>query len=203
MTNLCGGTRLAPVQAAQERVMRFAAISAAVVATGTLLVSPVDAGQRGRGAGNSNAHAAASHTPPPKTTSHGNPHTTTRTTTTVNPIAQKLQGKPLGDRIQKMLPAGMTLDQASSGFRNQGQFIAAVHVSQNLGIPFADLKAAMLGRSTNGATTSPMSLGQAIQKLRPTVDSTTAVRRAETEAADDTRQTSKKTTTSSKKKTGA
>ena len=35
--------------------------------------------------------------------------------------------------------------RASSGFRNQGQFIAAVHVSQNLGIPFADLRATMLG----------------------------------------------------------
>ena len=44
-----------------------------------------------------------------------------------------------------MLPANMTLNGASSGFRNQGQFIAAVHVSQNLGIPFADLRAAMLG----------------------------------------------------------
>src|SRR5215475_14275853 len=67
---------------------------------------------------------------------------TTTSTTTLNPIAQKLQGKPLGDRIEKMLASsGMTLDKASSGFRNQGQFIAAVHVSQNLRIPFADLRA--------------------------------------------------------------
>jgi hypothetical protein len=176
--------------------MRLAAISAAAFAAWCFAVLPADAGQRGRGTVSANPHAA-SHTAPPKTTTHGNPHASTRTTTTtVNPIAQKLQGKPLGNRIQNMLPAGMTLDQASSGFRNQGQFIAAVHVSQNLGIPFADLKATMLGRSASGASTSsPMSLGQAIQKLRPTADAATAVRRAERDADHDVHATTKTTTT--------
>jgi hypothetical protein len=133
----------------------------------------------------------------PKT--HGNPHTSTTstnkgaarttgattpspTTTTTNPIAAKLQGKPLGKRIEKMLPNGMTLDAASAGFKNQGQFIAAVHVSQNLGIPFADLKATMLGMppsTANPSPTGPMSLGQAIRRLRPTLDADTAVAKAQ------------------------
>lgn len=136
------------------------------------------------------------------TKAHGNPHTTTSTTgdataarvqpvtasTTLNPIAQKLQGKPLGSRIEHMLPAGMTLDTASAGFRNQGQFIAAVHVSQNLGIPFADLRATMLGTRLPGSTTavtSPMSLGQAIQQLKPFANAKTEASRAEVEAEHD------------------
>ena len=191
--------------------MRFTGISAAVIAAWALSVLPAQAGQRGKGVGQTHTHAATSPATPQRTT-HGNPHATsgattpssTRTTTastSVNPIAQKLQGKPLGDRVQKMLPAGMTLNQASSGFKNEGQFIAAVHVSQNLGIPFAQLKAAMLGASTSSTgASSPMSLGQAIQKLRPTLDAATAVRRAENEADTDVRETSKKTTTSSSKK---
>lgn len=149
------------------------------------------------------------------TKAHGNPRTTTSmsgaestatSTTTPNPIAQKLEGKPLGSRIEKMLPANMTLDTASAGFRNQGQFIAAVHVSQNLGIPFADLKATMLGTPLPGSTTaalSPMSLGQAIQQLKPFANATTETARAETQATSDLRTTSTSpsiTTTKSRKR---
>src|SRR6266508_1623770 len=66
------------------------------------------------------------------TTSGTGTGTSTTTTTTLNPIAAKLQGKPLGTRLEQMLlSSGMTLNKASDGFRNQGQFIAAVHVSQN------------------------------------------------------------------------
>jgi len=79
-----------------------------------------------------------------------------------------------------MLPIGMTLATASSGFRNQGQFIAALHVSQNLNIPFRDLKRAMTGAH-------PMSLGQAIHALRPSVDAATVQRRAQTQTTTDLR----------------
>jgi len=50
------------------------------------------------------------------------------------------------------------MDQAALGFRNQGQFIAALNASKRLGIPFADLKTAMV--------TNHNSLGQAIQAGR-------------------------------------
>jgi hypothetical protein len=63
-----------------------------------------------------------------------------------------------------MLPKGMTLNSASRGFKNQGQFIAALQASQKHNIPFRQLKAAMLGR--NGEP--PMSLGQAMHTLRRT-----------------------------------
>ncbi len=87
----------------------------------------------------------------------------------------------LSTRLQPLLPAGMNLQTAAEGFRNQGQFIAALHVCRNLNIPFADLKTAMTGAN-------PLSLGKAIQQLRPDLGKKTVdaeVKRAETESKQD------------------
>ncbi len=82
-------------------------------------------------------------------------------------VASKISKNPQQKaRLEAMLPAGMTLEQASSGFRNQGQFIAALNASKEHNIAFADLKNAMTGDQ-------PLSLGQAIQKLKPTTSSST------------------------------
>ena len=100
-----------------------------------------------------NPHA----TPPPATT----PPTTTPPTAPLNPVAAKIAGKPqLSARITAMLPAGMTLNQASAGFRNQGQFIATLHAGQRLNCPtcVAQLK--------NDMVVKGFSLGQAIQDVR-------------------------------------
>ena len=64
-----------------------------------------------------------------------------------------------------MLPAGMTLEEASAGFRNQGQFLAALNASKNQGVKFADLQTAM--------TTDGLSLGQAVKQLRNAPPATT------------------------------
>ena len=90
--------------------------------------------------------------------------TTTRSRSTaapLNPIAAKIASKPnLNAKLTGMLPIDpmtgrtMTLDKASLGFKNQGQFIAALHVSQNLGIPFTELKSHMV-------TVTPGAPGQA------------------------------------------
>ena len=73
-------------------------------------------------------------------------------------------------RLLAMLPPGTNIQEASQGFRNRGQFIAAVNASNNHGIPFADLKAMMTGIAPGAtvATTTPMSLGQAIQSFKGT-----------------------------------
>ena len=89
----------------------------------------------------------------------------------------------------------MTLDKASLGFKNQGQFIAALHVSQNLGIPFTELKSHMVtvtpGVPGQPATaTQTGSLGQAIQTSKTTANVTTEVQRAEAQAAADLQSTS-------------
>jgi hypothetical protein len=157
---------------------------------------------------------------PTTTTTHGNPHKTTTatatssgpstttptTTTSPNPIAQKISSKPnLSSKVQTMLPTGMTLDQASAGFKNQGQFIAALHVSQNLGISFADLKTAMTGINptlppdAQQPSTTTMSLGQAIQKLRPSADADGAVSTAEHQATVDVSSTTTTSKTTKKK----
>jgi hypothetical protein len=94
--------------------------------------------------------------------------TTSGTTTTTGPnaLSTRLSSKPDQlARITPMLPAGMTLDQATAGFRNQGQFIAALNASKNQGVPFADLQKAM--------TVDGLSLGQAVRTLKAPAPSTT------------------------------
>jgi len=86
---------------------------------------------------------------------------------------QRIEQNPaLKSKLQSMLPAGTDLKTAASGFRNQGQFIAALHVSKNLGIPFDQLKAKMTG-------STPMSLGQAIHALKPNMSEKEADKEAE------------------------
>jgi hypothetical protein len=94
----------------------------------------------------------------------------------------------LAAHLQGLFPAGTDLQQASSGFKNLGQFVAAAHVSKNLGIPFDQLKAKMTGISSsspNSAGDSPVSLGKAIHELRPQVDAKSEVKRAEVQAKED------------------
>jgi hypothetical protein len=96
--------------------------------------------------------------------------------------ASRLASHPgLSARLQPLLPAGTDLQTAAAGFKNLGQFVAAVHVSHNLGIPFDQLKAKMTG-------TSPESLGHAIEDLRPSLTGKTVktdVKTAEHEAKAD------------------
>ncbi|HET9321669.1 MAG TPA: hypothetical protein VFO27_17890 [Bryobacteraceae bacterium] len=96
--------------------------------------------------------------------------------------ASRLASHPgLSARLQSLLPAGTDMQTAAAGFKNLGQFVAAVHVSHNLGIPFDQLKAKMTG-------TSPESLGRAIEDLRPSLTGKTVktdVKTAEHEAKAD------------------
>ena len=110
------------------------------------------------------------------TKSTGTTTTTTGTSTTMTPSkAQELLAKNtnLRTKLQSRLPVGTNINDAAAGFRNLGQFVAAVNVSNNLRIPFADLKAKMTG-------TNPVSLGQAIQQLKG-MSTTTANTTAQTE----------------------
>ena len=76
-------------------------------------------------------------------------------------IAANIAKSPqLEARLSAMLPSGMSMEQAAEGFRNQGQFIAALEASKNQNIDFVKLKAEMTGDDA-------VSLGQAVQKLKP------------------------------------
>jgi hypothetical protein len=94
-------------------------------------------------------------------------------------VSQRIEkNEKLAARLKLLLPGDMTLDRAAEGFKNQGQFIAALHVSQNLNIPFADLKTAMTGPSHE-------SLGKAIHDLKPTADAPSEAHKADVEAQAD------------------
>lgn len=94
----------------------------------------------------------------------------------------------IAERIRPLFPRGTDIPSAAAGFRNTGQFVAATHVSHNLGIPFGDLKTRMMAGD---------SLGQAIQNLRPDLsrgDSRRYARDAERRAKQDMREWSRRST---------
>ena len=78
-------------------------------------------------------------------------------------------------QVLAKLPAGTNIQDASQGFKNRGQFIAAVNASNNHSIPFDELKARMTGIPVGSTvpTTAPMSLGQALQSFNVTTTTTT------------------------------
>ena len=97
------------------------------------------------------------------------------TTGTLSPVQQKLQTNTnLANKLNGRLPAGLDPVTEAAGFRNLGQFVAAVNVSNNLGIPFTQLRTSMV--------TDGKSLGQAIQTHRPSADFNAEARRAESDA---------------------
>ena len=107
----------------------------------------------------SKATAGASSVKTAKTAKASRTTTTVPGSTTLTPVQLKLQKNPnLASKLQSRLPAGTNLTRAASGFRNLGQFVAAVNASHNHGIPFAQLKTRMVDQG--------MSLGQAMQATR-------------------------------------
>jgi hypothetical protein len=98
------------------------------------------------------------------------------------------QNKNLSSKLSTILAKqGLStteIQQAPNGFKNLGQFVAAVHVSQNLGIPFTALKTDM----TNGD-----SLGQAIHALKPDADSKAESKKGLKQANEDIKESESKT----------
>ncbi len=98
----------------------------------------------------------------------------------------------LAGKIQKL--TGMTAQDACGGFKNLGQCVAAAHVSKNLGVNFACLKADMTGvaaptgtscGTSSNTSSKSMSLGKAIQSLSPTVNSKSEAKKANKQAQQD------------------
>ena len=83
------------------------------------------------------------------------------------------QNTNLSSKLQALLPPGANVHDAAKGFKNLGQFVAAVHVSHNLDIPFHDLKSKMLSRE---------SLGNAIHDLKPDVNAKEEAKKAHKQA---------------------
>ena len=81
-------------------------------------------------------------------------------------------------KIRPLLPTGTDPNGAASGFGDLGEFISTLHVSDNLDIPFQELKVRVTGPDGR-------SLDDAIRELRPTADSGAEIRRAREQAKRD------------------
>ena len=145
-------------------------------------------------AGTTTGHAKTRTT----TAATSTPATTTTTTTTssgitLTPVQQKLEKNTnLASKLQSRLPPGTDLNTAAAGFRNLGQFVAAVNVSNNLGLDFTTMKTSMV--------TDGKSLGQAIQAQKgASVDAQSVAARAERDADTMIRSTDKKDSKSAKR----
>jgi len=146
--------------------------AAANTNTSTPTAKPVKAGKAGETKLAKAEPPAKSIKPTPTSTP-----TPTKTTTTgeLTPVQQKLkQNTNLAAKLSSRLPEGTDVIKAAEGFKNLGQFVAAANVSHNLQISFTELKAKMM---------TGMSLGQAIQAVRPlTASPTVEAQRAEYDA---------------------
>ena len=158
--------------------IRFLLGAAAMVA---FMAAPVFAqhGHGGGSAGSSSMHGSdhSASTHDKSDADHGSGHDADHSGH--SSISQKLASNTkLASKLQSLLPPGTNLQTAASGFKNLGQFVAAVHVSHNLGIPFDQLKAKMLGPPSE-------SLGKAIHDLKPTANAKAETKKAESEAHQD------------------
>ncbi len=93
-----------------------------------------------------------------------------------SPVQKELQRNlVLADGLRNRLPAGTDLNAAAGGFRRLELFVATVHASNNMEIPFSELKRRIVNDG--------MTLGQAIQDGRPRSRYGAEAPRAEDEAA--------------------
>jgi hypothetical protein len=92
--------------------------------------------------------------------------------------AQSSASASQSTRLAALVPSGMSAQEACAGFRTVEECAATLHASQNLSIPFEDLKS----RVTGGTK-----LGVAIHQLKPDANVKAEVRKAEEQARSDTR----------------
>ncbi len=107
-----------------------------------------------------------------------------------SPGALLTQNTKLASKLQSLLGPSVvggknapfaTIQDAAYGYKNLGQFVASVHVSQNLGISFVDLRTKMLAGD---------SLGKCIQAMRPHTNSKQEVKEAQAQADKDLKESS-------------
>ena len=81
-----------------------------------------------------------------------------------------------GTHLAALVPAGMSTEEACTGFKSVKDCAASLHASQNLSIPFADLKSKVTGGQA---------LGAAIHEMKPDANSRAEVKKAEGQAQGD------------------
>ena len=154
--------------------MRSGRISAGALALVCLTLTPASAAQEKKPSKPPKTHAASKPKGASTTPARGKANTAGD-----DSVATSIDARPwLASRIQPLLPRWSSIASASSGFKNDGQFLAALHASQNLSIPFPTLKNAVTGANA-------VSLAQAIRVMRRSVDATAEANRAAQQATSD------------------
>jgi hypothetical protein len=94
-------------------------------------------------------------------------------------IDQVLQDNArLSAKLKEMLPADLTPQRACAGFKTLEQCITAIHLAQNLKLPFADLKAKTTGKGSVG-------LQKAIEQMAAGSNAKDEVKKAKRQTSDD------------------
>src|SRR5262249_19221361 len=132
--------------------------------------------QHGHGSGGGMGHSSMGHSSSPN--SNSNSHDSGKGSKGSSVSDHLEDNTKLASKLESLLPPGTNLQQAAQGFKNLGQFVAAVHVSHNLGIPFDQLKAKMIGPPKE-------SLGGAIHALKPAANSKEEAKKGEKQAKHD------------------
>jgi len=88
----------------------------------------------------------------------------------------------LSAKLKDMLPAEMTPQQACAGFKTLEQCVTAIHVAQNLKVPFADLKAKTTGKGS-------VSMQKAIEQMAANVNAKDEAKKVKKQAAEDMKGT--------------
>lgn len=81
-------------------------------------------------------------------------------------------------RLSALVPSGMTAQEACTGFTSVNECLVALHLAQNLSIPFSDLKARL---------TSGEKLGATVHQLKPGANANAELTRAQEQARQDVR----------------
>jgi hypothetical protein len=89
----------------------------------------------------------------------------------------------LSAKLKEILPAEISPQQACAGFKTLEQCVTAIHLAQNLKLPFTDLKAKTTGKGSVG-------LQKAIEQMAATANAKDELKKAKKQAADDMKGTS-------------
>jgi hypothetical protein len=88
----------------------------------------------------------------------------------------------LSAKLQDMLPADVSPQQACAGFKTLEQCVTAIHLAQNLKLPFAELKAKTTGKGSVG-------LQKVIEQMAANANAKDELKKAKKQAADDMKGT--------------
>jgi hypothetical protein len=189
----------------EVKMKKLMTVGVAVLAIGLWLI-PIRAAAQGRSVGRpegspgvSGSHAPLGAPGSAAGTTHGSAHDSGSVNDGTHggsktPDQLLTQNTKLSDNLAKLLPTGITPQQACANFKNLGQCVAAIHVAKNLGIDFTSLECDMTLKPIAPATSCPtgtgtgtkgMSLGASIDALKPGTDSKTELKKANTQAKQD------------------